>query len=114
VFLVAAATGLAVLPTLADVWYSRGRSDISVKLDPLQAQYHWTWGQTLIARGQLPSGVDELRRAGQLGETDPSLYVELGDREMQLGRQAQARADYARALEIDPFYAPAQQRLAGG
>jgi Flp pilus assembly protein TadD len=58
--------------------------------------------------------VDELKRAGELGETDPGLYVELGDREKQLGRPAQARADYVRALEIDPYYGPAQQRLAAG
>jgi O-antigen ligase len=114
VLLVVAATVLAVMPTLADVWYARGRSDLAVKVDPLQAQYHWTWGQNLSARGQLSQGVDELRRAADLGETDPALYVELGDRETQLGRRAQARADYARALEIDPFYGPAQQRLAGG
>jgi Flp pilus assembly protein TadD len=113
VILVAAATVLAVGPILADVWYARGRSDLAVNVDPLQAQYHWTWGQTLIARGRLPQGAGELQRAGELGETDPSLYVELGDREAQLGRRAQARRDYARALEIDPFYAPAQQRLAG-
>jgi hypothetical protein len=112
--LVVAATVLAVMPTLADVWYARGRSDLAVKVDPLQAQYHWTWGQNLIARGQLSQGVDELKRAADLGETDPALYVELGDREMQLGRRTQARAAYARALEIDPFYGPAQQRLAGG
>jgi O-antigen ligase len=113
VILVAAATVLAVGPILADVWYARGRSDLAVNVDPLQAQYHWTWGQTLIARGELARGVDELRQAGRLGETDPGLYVELGDREMQLGRRAQARANYARALQIDPYYAPAQQRLAG-
>jgi O-antigen ligase len=113
VFLVAAATAFAALPVLADVWYSRGRSDLAARADPLQAQYHWTWGQTLISRGQLAAGVDELRRAAELGETEPSLYVELGDRETQLGRQAQARADYQRALVIDPYYAPAQQRLAG-
>jgi len=114
VTLVAAATVLAVGPMLADVWYARGRSDLAVKVDPLQAQYHWTWGQTLIARGDLARGVNELRRTGELGETDPGLYIELGDREMQLGRRTQARGDYARALEIDPYYAPAQQRLAGG
>jgi Flp pilus assembly protein TadD len=113
VILVAAATAFAALPVLADVWYSRGRSDLAVRADPLQAQYHWTWGQTLIARGQMAAGVNELRRAAELGETEPSLYVELGDRETQLGRQAQARADYERALVIDPYYAPAQQRLAG-
>jgi O-antigen ligase len=114
VILVAAATAFAVLPTLADISYARGRSDLAVTLDPLQAQYHWTWGQTLVARGNLTRGVDELRRAADLGETDRVMYVELGDLEMRLGRQAQARGDYLRALEIDPYYGPAQQRLAGG
>ncbi len=114
VILVAMATALAVLPMMADVWYQRGRSDLAATFDPWQARYHWTWGQTLFARGQLARGVDEMRRAAELGETEPALYVELGDREMQLGRLAQARADYRRALEIDPYYGPAQQRLAGG
>jgi hypothetical protein len=114
VILVAAATALAVLPALADVWYARGRSDLAVTFDPLQAQYHWTWGQTLVARGRLTGGVNELRRAADLGETERAMYIELGDLEMRLGRRSQARADYARALEIDPYYAPAQQRLAGG
>jgi hypothetical protein len=39
--------------------------------------------------------------------------VELGDREAELGGSAEARKDYQRALQIDPFYAPAKQRLAG-
>jgi O-antigen ligase len=113
VILVAGAIAFAVLPVLGDVWYWRGRSDLAVKVDPFQAQYHWTWGQTLIAQGQLARGVDELKRAGELGETNPELYLELGDREMQLGRRTQARADYLRALEIDPYYPGVQQRLAG-
>jgi len=45
-------------------------------------------------------------------KSDPSLYVELGDREAELGRTADARRHYQRALEIDPYYAPAKQRLA--
>jgi len=54
-----------------------------------------------------------MKRAAELGETEPGLYVELGDREAELGRSAEARKDYQRALQIDPFYAPASQRLAG-
>jgi Flp pilus assembly protein TadD len=65
-----------------------------------------------VAEGSLANGVDEMRRAADLGETEPGLYVELGDREAQLGHAAQALADYKRALEIDPYYAPASQRLA--
>jgi hypothetical protein len=104
---------LAVLPLLADTWYLRGRVELSVLVDPLQSRYHWALGQRLVNEGSVAQGVQEMRRAADLGETEPGLYVELGDREADLGRAAQARQDYERALQIDPFYAPAKQRLAG-
>jgi Flp pilus assembly protein TadD len=107
------AVALAVLPVVADVWYLQGRADLSVRIDPLQARYHWAVGQALIARESVTLGVAEMRLAADLGETEPGLYVELGDREAQLGRPAEARKAYRRALEIDPYYAPAAQRLAG-
>ena len=100
VLLVVAGVALAVLPLLADVWYLQGRSDLAVRVDPFQAQYHW-------ATGTLP----ELRRAAELGETTPDLYVQLGDEERQAGNLAAARRAYQRALEIDPYFTPAQQRL---
>jgi O-antigen ligase len=106
------AVALGVLPVLADTWYLQGRVDLSVLVDPLQARYHWALGQGLVAQGSVARGVDEMRRAADLGETEPGLYVELGDREAQLGRIAEARSDYRRALQIDPVYAPAAQRLA--
>jgi O-antigen ligase len=101
VMLAMAAIEFAVFPVLADVWYLKGRADLSVKVDPLQAQYHWALGS-----------IDELRRAAALGETEPGFYVTLGDRELQLGNRARARSAYKRALEIDPYYTPAAQRLA--
>ena len=113
VLLALVAVGLAGLPLIADVWYLQGRADLSVRIDPLQARYHWALGQTLVAQGSVARGVEEMQLAADLGETEPGLYVELGDREAQLGRVAQARQAYRRALEIDPFYAPAAQRLAG-
>ncbi|HSS61022.1 MAG TPA: O-antigen ligase family protein, partial [Candidatus Limnocylindrales bacterium] len=101
VSLVVAAVVFAVFPLLADVWYLKGRSDLAVRVDPLQAQYHW-------AIGTLP----ELRRAAELGETTPDLYVQLGDAEARAGDRAAARRAYERALEIDPYFTPASQRLA--
>jgi len=101
VVLVMAAIVFAVFPVLADVWYLKGRADLSVKIDPLQAQYHWAVGS-----------IEELRRAAALGETEPGFYVTLGDRELQLSNRAQARSAYRRALEIDPYYTPAAERLA--
>ena len=99
--LVVVAVALAVLPILADTWYVHGRTDLAVKVDPLQAQYHWAIGT-----------VEELRRAADLGETEPSMYVQLGDQERLLGDLAAAKRAYRRALEIDPYYTPAAQRLA--
>jgi O-antigen ligase len=110
--LAVAATVLAVFPVLADVWYLKGRADLAVRVDPLQAQYHWSLGQGLVAKHDLRGGIAELERAAGLGETEPSLYVELGDRQAQLGDLDAARSAYRRALAIDPFYTPARQRLA--
>jgi O-antigen ligase len=101
ILLVIAAVVLAVFPVLADVWYLRGRSDLAVRVDPLQAQYHWAIGT-----------LSELRRAADLGETTPDLYVELGDAELHAGNRAAAKRAYQRALMIDPYFTPAQQRLA--
>jgi len=101
VVLVVSAIVFAVFPVLADVWYLKGRADLAVKVDPLQARYHWAIGT-----------VEEMRKAADLGETEPDLYVQLGDRELQLGNRVQARRDYQRALEIDPYFSPAAQRLA--
>ncbi len=103
---------LGALPLLADTWYLQGRAELAVRIDPLQARYHWALGEALVAHGSRSQGVDEMRRAVDLGETEPGLYVELGDAEVQLGRPSDARMDYRRALQIDPFYSPASQRLA--
>jgi O-antigen ligase len=109
----AAAVWFGMMPVLADVWYSQGRADLAVKVDPLQARYHWSWGQSLVAEGSPQRGVEELRRAAALGATEPDLYVELGDVEKQLGHAGTAVSAYRRALQIDPYYSPAIQRLAG-
>jgi len=95
------AVPLAVLPLLADTWYLSGRAGLAARVDPLQAQYHW-------ALGTLP----ELQRAADLGETDPGMYVQLGDAYLKAGDAAAARRAYERALEIDPYYSPASQHLA--
>ncbi|HKB33980.1 MAG TPA: hypothetical protein VKF16_08950, partial [Candidatus Dormibacteraeota bacterium] len=68
-------------------------------------------GEALIAQGDPSGGVQELRLAGRLGNSDPGMYVELGDEELQQGDAAAARADYEMALTINPFWQPALQRL---
>ena len=113
VALLVAAAGLGVIPVLADVWSSQNRFELAVAADPLQGYYHWRLGQSLVAMGSPTHGLEEMLQAARLGEDDPQLYVDIGDAEQGLGRTADARAAYGMALKIDPFYLPAQQRLAG-
>ncbi|HEV2139843.1 MAG TPA: O-antigen ligase family protein [Candidatus Dormibacteraeota bacterium] len=109
--LAVAAVFFGVMPVLADIWYSQGRPQLAVMVDPLQARYHWDLGLNKIALGDQRGGVEELQRAADFGETEPQVYVDLGDAELKLGDRASARRDYNRALLIDPYFAPAHQRL---
>ncbi len=111
--LVVGAIAFAALPVLAEAWYTNGRPDLAIRVDPLQAQYRRALGEALVQQGQEAEGLQQLRMAAALGETDPALYVELGDEELQSGNLDQARADWRKALEIDPYWAPAQRRLSG-
>jgi O-antigen ligase len=111
--LVAVAVVFAALPIVAEGWYANGRPELSTRADPLQAEYHRALGEALISQGKADEGRGELRLAANLGSTDPALYVELGDADLRAGDVALARADYRMALTIDPFWAPARQRLAG-
>ena len=109
--LAVAAVWFGMMPVLAEAWNWKGRPDLAVKVDPLQARYHWSLGLSLVASGDPRAGTAELRTAANLGETEPQLYVDLGDWDLKLGDAASARRDYQMALLIDPYFAQAHQRL---
>jgi O-antigen ligase len=113
VSLAVAVVWLGVMPVLADIWYYHSRLDLAVAADPLQGRYHWALGEGLVASGLPTGGLNEMLLAAQLGESDPQLYVDIGDAEQGLGRSADAHAAYQMALKIDPFFVPARQRLTG-
>jgi O-antigen ligase len=113
VSLAAGVVWFGAIPVLADIWYHDSRLDLAIRADPLQGRYHWVLGKGLVTIGSATSGLNELLIAARLGESDPQLYVDIGDAEQGLGRTAEAHAAYQMALTIDPFYTPARQRLAG-
>jgi hypothetical protein len=98
--LAALAVVLGLFPVLADVVYRQGRADVAVSLDPLQAQYQWGLGT-----------IQGMQRAADLGESEPSLFIALGDAWQQAGDPAAAERAYRHALQIDPYYTPAFDRL---
>jgi O-antigen ligase len=112
VSLAAGVVWLGVLPVLADIWYYHSRLDLAVVADPLQGRYAWKFGDGLVAIGSTSRGLSELLLAARLGESDPQLYVDIGDAEQGLGRSVEARAAYQMALKIDPYFVLASQRLA--
>jgi O-antigen ligase len=111
--LAAAVAWLGAMPVLADVWYYQSRLDLSVIVDPLQGRYHWALGQGLVAIGSTSRGLTQLQLAAKLGESNPQLYVDIGDADQQLGRSAEAQAAYRMAVVIDPYFRLARDRLAG-
>jgi O-antigen ligase len=111
--LVAGVVWLGALPVLADIWYHDSRLDLAVVADPLQGRYHWALGEGLVATGSASHGLNELLLAARLGESDPQLYVDIGDAKQGLGRSEEARAAYRMALTIDPYFVTARERLAG-
>jgi hypothetical protein len=113
VALAAAVVWLGAMPVLADVWYYQSRLDLSVVVDPLQGRYHWALGQGLVAIGSTSRGLAQMQLAAKLGESDPQLYVDIGDADEQLGRAVEAQAAYRMAVTIDPYFRPARDRLAG-
>jgi O-antigen ligase len=113
VALAAAVVWLGAMPVLADVWYAQSRLELSVIVDPLQGQYQWKLGQGLVAIGSTSQGLAQMQLAAKLGESDPQLYVDIGDAEEQLGNAAEAQAAYRTAVMIDPYFRPARDRLAG-
>ena len=92
VILAVGVAGFAAMPMLADVWYYQSRLDLSVVVDPLQGRYHWALGRGLVAIGSESRGLDQMVLASRLGESDPQLYVDIGDAEQRLGRSTEARS----------------------
>jgi Flp pilus assembly protein TadD len=54
-----------------------------------------------------------MQLAAKLGESDPQLYLDIGDADEQLGRAVEAQAAYRMAVTIDPYFRAARDRLAG-
>lgn len=112
---------------LADCHYQRGEVlrlegnsveeyiadfELALAANPNHAWAHARLGQAYYKRdGNVSSAVAELEAALALAPQDRWIYVILGDVYRLDGRKEQARAEYQRALAIDPQFVAAHDRL---
>ena len=75
------------------------------------AQAHHGLGRILAADGELPRGIDHLRRAAALRPTDVDVRNDLGFVLMQAGRYPEARTELATAAELAPGEAKSRNNL---
>lgn len=75
------------------------------------AQAHHGLGRILSAEGDLPRGIEQLRRASALRPTDVDIRNDLGYALMKSGRYAEARTELATAAELAPGEAKSRNNL---
>ena len=100
--------GARALAGLADRAFARGDlaaaeqlSARALQVDGGQALAHLTRGRVLASRGDFGAAVDALAR-GARGTNDAMAWTQLGVMQRQLGRPADARASFERAIARSP------------
>jgi tetratricopeptide (TPR) repeat protein len=93
---------LARKPEEAEAAYLKG-----IRRDPKHVASRVNYGLMLVRRGRTNEGTLQL----QAVLTPAEVHYNLGSVYETLGRPEQARAEYGRALELDPALADAQSRL---
>ena len=63
---------------------------------------HGSHARVLLAKGEPAKAVGELDRAVELSPGDASLYALRGDAAREVGSNAEAKASYEKALQLDP------------
>ncbi len=98
--------------------FQQGRSEEAVAeyqralaTDPKLVKSHNNMALALVDLGRLEEAASHTRRRSQL-EPKAEIYSDLGFTKARMGRTEEARADYQKALELDPNCASAHLNLA--
>jgi Flp pilus assembly protein TadD len=83
----------------------------SVDLAPAHYRPRLLLGEALQDAGRRSDAMDEYRTAIRLRPADPTAYVKLGLCFAEIGRFAQARAEFLKAIEVDAENLSARKSL---
>lgn len=110
----------APLVSLAEVEFRRGRFHEAVRLYrhllneypyAYMGELHLGLGLAELRRGQLEAARAAFRRAAEYDPGDWFAQYLLGDVALRLGHRVEARAAWARAIDLNPDFRPARLRL---
>ena len=90
----------------ADRVYIQARS-----LGDLDAGAYMMWGNALLDLGQLNDAISKFQTATQLAPDHPGILLNLGSAFEKIGDNTLAIEQYKKALELDPNFALARERL---
>ncbi len=99
------------LERLGDEEGARAAYEQALRINPRYAKALLGCGGLCARCGHVPQAVEYLERAIACGADYPDVHVQLGDLLRDSGATAAAREHYARALEQNPRYGPAQAGL---
>ncbi|MDR2945962.1 MAG: tetratricopeptide repeat protein, partial [Candidatus Adiutrix sp.] len=85
----------------------------SVEIDPTNCLYRQRLGRLLFTLGDYDGAEHHLTMAVEYGSRAPEVHYQLGRVAEETGRPEQARSHYQAALDQDPAYKPALERVDG-
>ena len=94
-----------------DLPVARSLFQRSVEIDPTNSLYRQRLGRLLFTLGDYDSAEHHLRMAVEYGSQAPEVHYQLGRLAEESGRSDEALAHFRAALEQDPDYQPALEKI---
>jgi tetratricopeptide (TPR) repeat protein len=85
----------------------------AIHLKPDCAPAHALIGASLAKTGELEEAAESFRTSLEIDHTKPSVWVDLGKVQSELGDVVRARRSFENALKLDPDYEPAKSAIEG-
>ena len=106
------ALGALFVDLANDLEPARSLFQRSVEIDPTNCLYRQRLGRLLFSLGDYDEAEHHLNMAVEYGSRSPEVHYHLGRLAEEHGREGEARQHFRAALDHDPAYQPALERVA--